>query len=315
MSELTIVKKRRNINFMTVFPFLGLVAVLIFFEIITQGKLFSTRNLKAVLNDGIYILVGAIGYSFLFAQGSIDFSIGANMAVSCAAACITANVNPLLALPAALITGTIIGSCNGLIHVKAGIEPFITTLATQFLLNGLVLVILNSSTLAAPIEMIKWYTMPVKVITIAVLLLTGYVMFEYSSYGKKCKAVGSCREAVRQSGINVPLLKFIPFAVMGCIVGLLAFFSLIRTGSATNNTGSTLLMNVLNAALLGGLPLSGGATSKFRTVIIGSLTMAFMSSGMTIMGLSVSNQQLVKGLVFLIAIAISFDRKNVKVIK
>lgn len=315
MSEQVMTKKKLNVDIKTIIPFLGLVVVLVLFEVLTQGKLFSGRNLKAILNDGIYILLGAIGYSFLFAQGMIDFSIGANVAVSCAVACIAANINPVLAFPAALFTGVIIGSCNGFIHAKIGIDSFITTLAMQFLLNGLVLVILDGSTLAAPLSMLKWFTTPLKLGTLALFVVVGYFMFEHSSYGKKCRAVGSCAEAVRQSGINVQSLKFISFAVMGCIAGLIAFFSLIRTGSATSNTGSPLLMNVLNAALLGGLPMSGGATAKFRGVIIGSLTIAFMTSGMTILGLSVVNQQLVKGAVFLIAIAVSFDRKNMKVIK
>ena len=102
---------------------------------------------------------------------------------------------------------------------------------------------------------------------------------------------------------------------MGCLAGLLGFFSLIRTGTATVTTGSDLFMNVLCAALLGGIPLSGGYGAKFSSVIIGSLTMAFLSNGMVLLGVGTYDKQLIKGIVFLITIAISFDRKNLVAIK
>ncbi len=306
----------QRINFKEIFPFLGLIFVLVLFGITTQGMLFSSLNMKAVLNDGIYIMIGTVGYLFLFAQGSLDFSIGANMAVSCAVGAIAANaVAPWLALPAAIATGGLIGLCNGLITTKLNIDAFITTLAGMFILQGLVLVILDGSVLAAPLSMLKWFTNPLKIGLLAAVLVIGYIVFQYTSYGKICRAIGSCPEAVRQTGINLDFYRIVPFVVMGILVGILAFLSLIRTGSATNNTGGTLMFNVINAALLGGLPMSGGPTTKFRGAVVGSLTISFLVSGMTIMGIGTTDQQIVKGLVFLVAIGISFDRKNMKVIK
>lgn len=304
----------KKFDFQEIFPFLGLVAVLIFFEIFTGGLLFTQKNLKAVLNDGLYIIIGASGYAFMFAMSILDFSIGANMAVCCAVACLAAKINPLLAIPAAILTGMCLAGILGIIHVKAHVDAFITTLAGQFIFNGLVLIILNNSVQQAPLVMLSWFTIPLKLSILFVGLLIGYIAFEYTTYGKICKLIGSCKEAARQTGISVGKYKMAGFLVMGAVVGLLGFVSLIRTGTASSQTGSSLMMNVLNAALLGGLPLSGGPTTKFRGVIIGSLTMAFLTSGMTIMGYNVNTQQMVKGFIFLIAISISFDRKNMKVI-
>lgn len=75
------------------------------------------------------------------------------------------------------------------------------------------------------------------------------------------------------------------------------------------------MMNVWCAALLGGLPLTGGYASKYRAAILGSFTMAVLANGMTLMGLGTYDKQLIKGAVFLITIAISFDRKNMVIIK
>lgn len=311
-------KKQANkkVDYKTIFPFLGLAFVLLLFGIITKGALFSKLNLKAILNDGIYVMIGTIGYLFLFSQGALDFSVGASMATACAVAAVAANnISPWAALPAALLTGVGIGLLNGLIFTKLKIDSFIVTLSTMFILQGIVLVILDGSVMSAPLAMLKWFTNPLKLTILAVVIIVGFVVFQYTAYGKICRAIGSCPEAVFQTGIKLDFYRTIAFVVMGFLVGILAFLSLIRTGSATNNTGGSLMINVMNAALLGGLPMSGGATTKFRGAIVGSLTITFLVSGMTIMGIETINQQIVKGIVFLVAIGISFDRKNMKVIK
>lgn len=308
-------EQKKQLSLQTVFPFLGLAAVLIFFEVFTGGKLFTAKNLKAVLNDGLYIIVGSTGYAFLFAMGILDFSIGANMAVSCAVACLAAKINPWLSIPAGILTGMLIAGIMGVVHAKVHVDAFITTLAGQFILNGLVLIVLDNSVQSAPLSMLSWFTLPLKLVLLIGCMAGGYMVLEHSVFGKTCKLIGSCEEAARQTGVNVARYKIAGFLLMGALVGLLGFVSLIRTGTASSKTGSTLMMNVLNAALLGGLPMSGGPTTKFRGVIIGSLTMAFLTSGMTIMGYNVNTQQIVKGLIFLIAISISFDRNNMKVIK
>lgn len=308
--------KKNTFSWKDIFPFLGLVVVLIFFEIATEGKLISVKNLKSVLNNGIYILVGTIGYAFMLAQGNLDFSIGANMSVSCIVACIVSNsISPYLALPVALLVGSANGVINAFIHVKIGIDCFITTIATQFILNGLALVILAGGTLGAPLGMLSWFTTELKVVIIVVAIVGGLFLFEYSSFGKNCKAIGSNIEVVRQTGINITKNKFAAFILMGGLAGLLAFVSLIRTGSASNNTGESLLMNVLLASLLGGLPITGGSTAKFQSVVIGTATMTFLTSGMTIMGVTSVNQQIIKCVVFLVAVTFSFERKNAQVIK
>ena len=320
----SIVSKRQNrvsagrhkLDLKNAFPFLGLTAVLLFFSIATNGRLLSQQNMRAMLNDGLYILVASVGYLFMLAQGNLDFSIGANMGVSCAVCCIAANqIGVWASGPVAIITGSVIGLISSIIFIKGNISSFIVTLAMQFVLNGLVLVILNGARLAAPMSMLSLFTTPVKLGIAVGVVAIGYMVYQFTPFGKMCRAIGSCEEVVRQSGINTFILKVAPFVIMGALCGLLGFVSLIRTGTASNQTGSTLMMNVLNAVLLGGLPISGGPTAKFRAVIIGTLTMVLMTSGMTIMGLGTVGQQLVKGCVFLIAIGISFDRRNSKVIK
>lgn len=308
--------RKLKINVQTIFPFLGLILIVGIFTVLTQGRLFSSTSLRTTINDGLYILIGTIGFTFLFAMGNMDFSIGNNMGVSCAVACIVAHgVNIYVAIPAAILTGMLIGLINGTIVVKTRIMSMIATLGMMFILQGTVLIILNGSVMQAPLSMMKLYTTPMKIALMLGFIIGGYVLFEMTVFGRIAKAIGASPEAVRQTGINADKYKVISFVLMGAIAGLLGFISLARTGSATNSTGSTLMFNVMNAALLGGVPMTGGPTTKFRGAILGALTISFMVTGMTLLRISAQNQQLIKGIIFLIAIGICFDRKNMKVIK
>ena len=105
--------------------------------------------------------------------------------------------------------------------------------------------------LAAPMSMLSLFTTPVKLGIAVGVVAIGYMVYQFTPFGKMCRAIGSCEEVVRQSGINTFILKVAPFVIMGALCGLLGFVSLIRTGTASNQTGSTLMMNVLNAVLLG----------------------------------------------------------------
>lgn len=308
-------KKKTRIDIKAVFPFLGLLAVVLFFQFMTDGNVFTIRNIRAVMNESFFILLATIGFSFIMAEGNLDLSMGTIMAVSCVCAAVGANISPILAIPFAIVPGLLLGWFNGIVHVNLKLGSLIATMATQSIFTGILIIILDGGSISAPLSMLKWNTNALKITTIIIFIFVGMYVFNYTTYGKQCRAVGACAEAARQTGIETGRIKKISFIVLGGICGLLGFFSLIRTGTASSSTGSELMMNVWCAALLGGLPLSGGYASKYRAAIVGSLTMAFLANGMTLMGLSSYDKQLIKGVVFLLTIAISFDRKNMVIIK
>ena len=304
-----------KINFKTIFPFLGLLAVIIFFQIVTDGKVFASRNLSAILNSSFLILIATIAFSFIMTIGNLDLSMGTVMAVSCTCAALGASISPILAIPCAIIPGFLFGLFNGFVQVHLKMGSLIATMATQSIFSGILIMVLDGGTITAPMKMLRWNTMELKIVVMIVMILVGGYFYNFSAYGKQCKAIGSCEEAARLSGIHVRKVKYMTCIIMGMVAGGLGFFSLIRTGSASAATGSELMINVWCAALLGGLPLSGGFSAKYRSAIVGSFTMAFLANGMTLMGLNMYDQQMIRGVVFLVAIAISFDRKNLAVIK
>ena len=223
--------------------------------------------------------------------------------------------NIYIAVPAAVLTGVLIGLINGLVVTRTHIMSMIATMGMMFILQGLVLVLLNGSVLQAPLDMLKMYTDPLKICLLIGTIVLGYLLLEKCRFGRVAKAIGACPEAVRQTGINADRIKLITYVIVGALCGILGFISLARTGSATNSTGGTLMFNALCATLMGAVPLTGGPTTKFRGAILGTLTISFLVTGMTLLRISATNQQLIKGLIFLVAVGVSFDRKNMKVIK
>lgn len=296
-------------------PFLGLVVVVIFFQIVSNGRLLSSGNMGSLINEVFTLILGTVGMTFLLSQGCMDFSVGAIVALSAAVAAKAAAIHPMLVLPVAILIGALAGLMNGFVHGILKVTSFIATLAVSFVIGGMVIWILGSGSLSIPYAMLQWDSIGLRLAVIVIFLGLGYLIFEKTRIGKECKIVGANPEFARQSGISVTKVKIRAFVIMGAIAGVVAFFALIRSATASSSTGAGFEVNTLNALLIGGMPLTGGATAKFRSAVIGSLIMAVLTIGMNMWGLGVLAQQIVKGLVFLFAISMTFDRKNAAVIK
>jgi ribose transport system permease protein len=188
-------------------------------------------------------------------------------------------------------------------------------MALNYVLAGGVVILLQGGVLAVPLHMLDWSTDALKLITLFAVAVLGFITFNFTIYGKQCRAIGSSRETARQTGVNVVGVKFTAFVVMAALAGMLGFFSLIRTGTASSRTGTAFLANAWSAVLLGGVPIEGGATTRFRGAVVGSITMALLNNGMTLMGMDSYAKQFVTGSIFILVIAISFNRKNLTVIK
>lgn len=296
------------------FSFIGLLLVAIVFEILTQGKLFSTRNYMNIFNNFFSISLGAVGVMFLMSLGELDLSVGAILGFSAAMGAFSANISLAIILPVCIATGLVIGLLNGVLISKFKVESFIGTLAISFIFRGMTTWLLNGS-VGVPVAMRVFDKNIVKIILFLVVIVVFYVLFEYTAFGKQCRAVGASEDAARQSGVKVEKIRIIAFSISGFLCGLAGFFSLVRTCTASSKTGNAFEFDVLLAVLFGGMPLSGGWAVKFRAAVVGSIAMAIMYNGMSLMGIDGLTQQIVQGVILIVVVVISFDRKSAVVIK
>ncbi|MDR0908279.1 MAG: ABC transporter permease [Spirochaetaceae bacterium] len=307
--------KIKDIKLIGFLPFLGLLIVIVFFQIATGGRFLRPGNFPVFINNAFAIIVASCGMSFLMAQGNLDFSMAGNVCVSAVFTAFASRISIPFAIITAICSGSLLGCVNGFAHIVLGLPAFIATLATSFIFMGIANTLLGGGSIPADYAMKTLDNLPLKLSVLIAICIITFLVLEYSPFGKQCKAIGSREEVARQGGVNIKVKKWLPFIVSGLSCGLVAVFSILRTCTASTMTGANTQMNAMLALLLGGLPFSGGWASRFRCVIIGSLLMAVVANGLLVMGIDISAQQVIKGILFVAAVAISFDRKNATVIK
>lgn len=299
----------------SIVPFLGLIFIIVFFQVTTGGKLLSAANMKTFSNYAFLTLVPACGGVFLMSQGNMDYSMAGIVCVSAALGATVSKTSIPLAILVIFLTALSMGAINAFAHVVLGVNSFIATLAASFVYNGVASVLLGGGSITSNYDFKKADTIPLKYGTIVVVIIIAFIVFNYTSFGKHCRAIGARQEVAHQSGVSVKIERAIPFFISAFICGLVAVFTLVRTCSAATTSGGTIQLNTMLGLLLGGVPFSGGWNSKFRSVIIGGLIMAVVTNGLFLLNLSSANQQLIKGFIFIVAVALSFDRENTAVIK
>lgn len=298
-----------------VVPFLGLLFIVVFFQLISGGKLLSSANLKTFANYAFQILIPACGAVFLMSQGNLDYSMAGNVCVSAALGAMASQVSIPLAVVVVILSSIAMGGINAITCVGLGVTSFIATLASSFVFGGLASVLLGGGALTANFAFKNADTLAIKYGVIVLVLVVTYIVFTYTPFGKHCRALGAKEEVAHQSGISVKLERSLPFLISGLSCGIVALFTLVRTCSASTTSGASTQVNTMLSLLLGGIPFSGGWSSRFRAVIVGGLIMAVVTNGLVLINLNVEIQQLIKGIIFIVAVAISFDRKNTAVIK
>ncbi|MDO4478562.1 MAG: ABC transporter permease [Lachnospiraceae bacterium] len=296
------------------FSFFGLALILILFEVLTKGKLLGSKNLMNIFNNFFSIALCSVMYAFVLALGELDLSVGAIVGFSAAMAALASNLSIYLIFPIAILIGLLIGSLNGFFTAYLNVESFIGTLAMSFICRGLTTYFLNGS-VGIPIGMRTFDQNWIKVLAVIVVAVIAGFLFNKCAFGKHCRAVGASHAAAQQSGVNVKKTRMIAFALVGLVCGLIGFFTLVRACTASSKTGNAFEFDVLLAVLFGGMPLSGGWSVKFRAAIVGSLAMAILESGMSLYGIDGLVQQIVRGVILIVVVALSFDRKSTGVIK
>ncbi|MDE6951374.1 MAG: ABC transporter permease [Lachnospiraceae bacterium] len=297
------------------YPFVVLVLIIAIFQIWSGGKLVTFRNLKGVINEAFRLILGSAALAYIMSQGAIDLSTGSAIGIAAAIGAFCTNAFGPAGIFITLLVGAAIGLVNGVIYAKLKVGSFITTLSMSYMLGGLLDILLTAGNASIPFEMLEWDSTGLRFAVLIIICIAGYVYFEHGKLGRWCRAVGSNELAAMQAGVDVDMVKIVGFFLGGLAAGLLAFFALIRTGTASPSTGQGFQMDCMIAVFLGGMPITGGTAAKFRAAILGGITMTLLKNGMSIVGLDIYVQQFVQGVIFLSAVALTFNRKTMAVIK
>jgi len=302
-------------TFKGLLPFIGLVVIVVVMNILTEGKILTAKRLRLLLSQVYYPMIVATGVFFIMTLGSIDFTEGSTLGVASIVVSWLSFYSIPLAIIGGILTGAAIGALNGFFHVKFKLQSFIVTICTMYLFRG-VCAYLTTETAIPASNTIKALDQDWLKITITVcVLLVAFFLFKFTRIGNDVKAVGSGETAARFSGVRTDMVKFLAFVCAGGLTGLAAFVNVIKVGSITSTAGNQLETQILISLVLGGLPITGGAKVRFSNIVVGTLMYTVLNNGLVMMGFESATQQLIKGIIFLIFVALTIDRKALKVIK
>ena len=293
--------------------FFVLVGLIVLFTILSPYFL-TWSNLTNIFVQQSYVIIAAVGLSFVMISGGMDLSIGFQMSlvgVTTAALAKWYNFPLPAALASGLILGIILGLFNGFASIKLKVHPLIVTLGTMTVFQGLSYIVSKQSVILNLPPAFKFLgqgyifgVIPFSVILMIITVVIASFILNYTYIGRHIYALGGNEEAARLAGINVNLVKLIVFAICGFFVGLAALVLFGRAGSASSTTGPGTEFTAITAAFLGGISFKGGE-GKIWGLVTGVFILGVLSNGMQLVGMGTYSQYIVRG--FVLLAAVGFD--------
>ncbi|MFP5163938.1 ribose ABC transporter permease [Staphylococcus equorum] len=299
-----------------IIPFIGLILLVIIISALNSAFLEPSNLFNLLRQVSINGLI-AFGMTFVILTGGIDLSVGSTLALSSAMVAIlmVSGVDSIIALLLGCIFGAVLGAVNGLLITLGKMAPFIATLATMTVFRGLTLVITDGN----PITNLNgnyafqlfgrgyFLGIPVPAVTMFVTFIILYILLHKTVFGRQTYAMGGNEKAAFISGIKVNKLKIMIYSLAGLMSAMAGAILTSRLNSAQPTAGMSYELDAIAAVVLGGTSLTGGK-GRILGTLIGVLIIGVLNNGLNLLGVSSFYQQVVKGVVIIIAVLI--DRKN-----
>ena len=296
-------------------PLFGFIGIVLLFSILTGGKIIQPKNFSLMLSQVFVLMTCSCGVFLIMTVGGLDFSQGSILGLSSIIFCWVSMYNIPLAIAASIVAGAVMGAFNGFFHVKFKIASFIVTMCSQYFFRGLCKYITTGGPVPANTNVtgldLTWF----KFILLGIVLLVVFIIWHFTKVGFNLRAIGAGETAARFSGCRPDLTKFLVYVTSGAITGFASFINVVHVGSITGTAGRQLETQILIALVLGGMPISGGARARFSNIILGTLTYCVLEKSLPMVFPVSATQQLVKGIIFLVVVALTIDHESLKVIK
>ncbi|WP_281079036.1 multiple monosaccharide ABC transporter permease [Variovorax paradoxus] len=366
---------------------ISLVAIMVLFQVLTDGTLLRPLNLTNLLLQNSYVVIMALGMLLVIVAGHIDLSVGSVCGFIGALAAVLMVEYEWHFVPTAIVSilaGALIGAAQGWFVAFRKIPSFIVTLAGMLVFKGLTLALLAGQSVgpfpeafqrlssgfipdpiggaalrttslvvgalaAAALVFFKlrgraklaahgmaqepyafflaknlffaaiilffsyllatYKGLPNVLIVMAVLIVAYDFVTNRTTIGRRIYALGGNEKAARLSGVKTQRLAFLTFVNMGALAALAGLVFAARLNTATPKAGLGFELDVIAACFIGGASASGGV-GKVMGAVIGAFIMGVMNNGMSILGIGIDYQQVIKGLVLLAAVFIDVYNKN-----
>lgn len=265
------------------------------------------------LNYAYFLGFLSLGVTFVIATGGIDFSIGPVM--FCAALisgyCLNSyGVPMILSLLISILVGTMFGVFNGYLVAYWSVPPFIVSMASMNIAKGLASVFTKTQSVSWPQgvseqgwfrNIVKVGNFPVGLVIFVAFAVLCYIILNKTKAGRYILSLGSNKEAVRLSGVNVKKWEMLAYVICGTMVGIAAIFFVAVYTTVQPGYGDTYNNEAIAGCVMGGTSMAGGLASIGGTVI-GVFIIALLQEGIMALGIRKDWQLIITGLIVIVAV-------------
>jgi ribose/xylose/arabinose/galactoside ABC-type transport system permease subunit len=316
----SMIKKMTLSDFLKTFILIFVFIVLFVFFSLRNPYFLSFDNGMEILRQVSFMGIIAVGMTFTLLTGGLDLSVGSNVALAIVVSAMvmdampfggTVNMgNAVLGCIIGVLASTGIGVLNGILVNVVHIPPLIATLGMMQIVRGLAYTLTNAIPVYKGIPEGFRYIgqgtvgpFPFPVVILALTFVVGGIILTKTVYGRHVYCVGGNQEVARLSGINVKKIKYSVYMISGMLAGIAGILLLSRMNSGQPRAGIGYEFEVITACVLGGVSIAGGE-GKLWSVFFGVLIIGTLGYGLISIGLNEFIQQMVKGLVLIIAVGI-----------
>ncbi|MFR6537902.1 MAG: ABC transporter permease [Lachnospiraceae bacterium] len=303
----------KKVGFNRIILILVMLLMYLAFGLLTGGKFFGTSRLMNTMNYACFLGFLSLGVTFVIATGGIDFSIGPVM-FCCALVSgysFTSHGIPMgTALVMSILIGLMFGIFNGYLVAYWNVPPFIVSMASMNIAKGIAAVFTKTQSVSWPqsTDAAGWYRNFVKMgdiptglfIFLGVALICGIILNKTKA-GRYILCLGSNREAVRLSGVDVKKWEMLAYVLCGVLVGIAAIFYVGAYTTVQPGYGDQYNNEAIAGCVMGGTSMAGGLASIGGTVI-GVLIISLLQQGILALGFSKDYQFIITGIIVIVAV-------------
>ena len=281
-------RRAASLDIKTLGPAIALILLCVIGFLLNPAFL-SEGNITNLLTRSAFIGIIAVGATFVITAGGIDLSVGSMAAVIAGVMIIVMNntidtfgtgiATVLIGCFCSIILGLGAGWANGMLTTKGKIEAFIVTLGTMGIFRSLVTYFADGGTLSLdygirdtyrPVYYDSFMGLPIPVWVFIMVAIAGWVLLNWTAFGRYCTAIGSNEAVARYSAIKVDRIKTWTYVLQGLCVSLATIIYVPRLGSASSSTGVLWELEAIAAVIIGGTVLKGGY-GRIGGTILGAL--------------------------------------------
>jgi ribose/xylose/arabinose/galactoside ABC-type transport system permease subunit len=250
-------------------------------------------NLIQTLRAGLELAIVSGGMTLVIIMGGIDVSVGGILAVSAIiiGKSYQAGMPAFVVAPMGLITGALLGACNGLLITKLKVPPIIATLGSMYIFSAIMFIVIGGAWIAGLpgtlSPMINGSILYVPAAAIVIFFVYGlcWLLLHRLPLGRRLYAIGCNEQSAKLVGINVDRTKIAAYAILGLLTGFAAVLYVARLRNVEINIGTTIALEAIAAAVLGGASIRGGVGSLLGT-LLGVAFIRIIQNGLVLVGVS-----------------------------